>query len=200
MEDSNPGGLGLLKHVGVVFRKIFGVSYSDFYEQLIRHFETESTTAIGAEINLVKRIVAEAFDGGRLDLALSEFGEICWPLEEVSFLNLMKDKVGFYAEVRSFIGILALKLGNPMDSALLDDLVLYQSSLMKDPETAEFSVAFQYDLHGYFEGTTKTLDRSSKRLLVRAGKGFEGDLEVYAREVVWYGRKGGQFHHLAVEI
>ena len=153
--------LGLLRYVAIAFRKQFGIKYSDFYEKLIEYFDGKNDTLIGKQITVIKSIVARAMAGDRLDLVLPEFGNIYWPLEEASFLNFVKEKDDFYREIKSFIETLALQSAVPMDKGLIDNLILYQSSGIKDPFTD-----------------------------------FAGDLEGYAREVVWYGRKSGQCFRL----
>ena len=41
---------------------------------------------------------------------------------------------------------------------------------------------------------------ASNRLVVKPSVVFKGDLVSYAREIVWYGRKGGKFYHSDVEV
>lgn len=187
--------LGLLRYIAIAFRKQFGIRYSDFYEKLLKYF-TKSETPIGKQIALIRSIVARAIDGSRLDLVLPEFGNIYWPLEEASFLNFAKDKDNFYREIKSFIETLALQLAVSVDEDLIDDLVLYQSSIIKDPYIYEVLITLRYDLHGYFSNLDSTaLLNSPSKLRIKAEQRFAGDLESYAREVVWYGRKSGQFFH-----
>jgi putative methyltransferase len=190
--------LGLASHVAMLFHKQFGIRYSDFYEKLINYFSADETSLIGREIASTRNVVFQSTNGGRLDIVNPKFGEIYWPLEEASFLNFVTDKKRFFEEIRIFIGVLAQDFGSPIDSALLDDIVFYQSSLVKDPYVSESSVILQYDLHDYFSRLRdkETVPSISPSLLKTKGdKSFGGDLESYAREIVWYGRKGGRFHH-----
>lgn len=193
--------LGLASHVAMLFHKQFGVRYSDFFEKLINYFSVDETSLIGREIVATRNVVFQSTNGGRLDIVNPKFGEIYWPLEEASFLNFVTEKKRFFEEIRIFIGVLAQDFGSPIDSALLDDIVLYQSSLVKDPYVSESSICLRYKLHEYFSGLRdeKTmLSNSPSRLKIKGDKNFAGDFESYAREVVWYGRKGGRFHHTDV--
>jgi len=189
--------LGLTQYVAILFRKYFGVEYSDFYERLITHFSADEETFIGKEIALIRGIIARSMEGGRIDLVLPQFGNIYWPLEEASFLTLVTGKEEFYRELRSFIGCLARGFGQPVDEVLLDDTIRYQASVVKDPYVGESTIRLEHDLHRYLSDLRgeEALSRSPTTLVIKAQKGYGGDLETFAREVVWYGRKGGSFRH-----
>lgn len=193
--------LGLTPQIAILFHKMFGVRYSDFYEELIDYFINKTDSLIGADIALVGGVVLQAVKGGRLDLVIPKFGETCWPLEEATFLNFVTNKESFYQEIRDFIDWVARNSSISIENEILDDLILYQSSVVKDPNVAKLSVHLKYDLHGYFcnvRDCDVVLDKASLRLEIKGDKSFEGDLETYAREVVWFGRKGGRFHHSSV--
>lgn len=193
--------LGLTPQIAILFHKMLGVRYSDFYEKLIDRFTDNAESLIGSEIALVKDVVSRAVKGGRMDLVIPKFGETCWPLEEAAFLNFVTNKKGYYQEIREFVGEFARDWGAYVSNDMLDDLILYQSSLVKDPDVAETLVSLRYDLHDYFSNVRDpeaTLKKSLLKLKVKGDRNFEGDLETYAREVVWFGRKGGRFHHSSV--
>jgi radical SAM superfamily enzyme YgiQ (UPF0313 family) len=193
--------LGLTQYIAILFRKHFGIKYSDFYEKLIEYFSLNEETLIGKEITLIKSIISHSVNGGRFDLVLPRFGNIYWPLEEASFLTLVTDKDKFYQELRLFVGVLARNSGQTVDDTLLDDIILYQESLVIDPYTIESKVELRYNLYEYFIDIRKkmSLIYSPTRLVVKANKAFNGELETFAREVVWYGRKGGSFRHTNIK-
>lgn len=189
--------LGLTQYVAILLWRKFGVRYSDFYEKLIEHFGAVEETLIGKEIALIRGIIARSIVGGRIDMILPQFGNIYWPLEEASFLNMVTEKERFYGELRPFIGILAGISGHAVDETLLDDAVLYQSAVVRDPHTVERRIELEHDLHEYFSNlkSVEVPARSPSKLLIKADREFGGDLERFAREVVWYGRKGGSFRN-----
>lgn len=195
--------LGLVQQLAIVFKKMFGIKYSDFYEKLIDHFTANRESLVGGEIARTRDVVLRSTNGGRLDLIIPKFGEIYWPLEEATFLNFVTNKKDFFDEIRDFVGVLAKECDQFIDNTLLDDLVLYQSSLVKDPYVSELSVPLRYDLHDYFSRLRDgdaMLRKSPSRLKIKGDRSFAGDLESYAREVVWFGRKGGRFHHSDVTV
>lgn len=193
--------LGLTPQIAILFYKMFGVRYSDFYEKFIDHFMGMAGSLIGADIALVKDVVSQAVHGGRLDLVIPKFGETCWPLEEATFLNFVTNKESFYQEIRGFIDEFACNSGIFIEKEILDDLILYQSSLVKDPNVTELSVSLRYNLHDYFSNVRESkaiLNKAPTLLKIVGDRSFGGDLETYAREVVWFGRKGGRFHHSSI--
>jgi hypothetical protein len=114
----------------------------------------------------------------------------------------MSEKEKFYEEIRAFLSELTRQSGQPMDNALLDDLILYESSMIKGPaDNSEIEVSLRYDLHGYLfnlADPTNHLRQTPLKLRIKTEKQFVGNLNAYAREIVWYGRKGGHFHHINI--
>ncbi|OGN04597.1 MAG: hypothetical protein A3B99_04315 [Candidatus Yanofskybacteria bacterium RIFCSPHIGHO2_02_FULL_44_12b] len=197
--------LGLTQTMALFLRKQFGVQYSVFYEKLIDYFSSRPETLLGQQLVRVSDIVSGSIQGGRLDMVMPKFGEIYWPLEEAAFLNCVTDKETFYRELAGFVDDLLGQSGRSVDRTLLSNLLSYQRALVVDPYSdGEFSVNLEYDLHDYFakayldeEGK---LALASNRLVVKPSVVFKGDLVSYAREIVWYGRKGGKFYHSDVEV
>ncbi len=193
--------LGLTQHIAILFHKHFGVKYSDFYERFVEYFAMNKESLIGGEVALTWKIVRSAQDGGRLDRIIPKFGNIYWPLEEATFLNLVSDKERFYTEVRHFLGALMRDLGlglDEVDPVLLDDIVLYESSRIIGPNLPPQSIVLHYNLHQYLSrlrDSSARLESLPTNLGFKAETDFDGDLERYAKEVLWYGRKGGKFHH-----
>ncbi|MBI3631992.1 MAG: radical SAM protein [Candidatus Vogelbacteria bacterium] len=190
--------LGLTKHIAILFRRQFGISYGDFYEKLVIYFSGREDSLIGEQLAQVSKVIERAVDGDRLDLVIPKFGDIYWPLEEATFLNIITNKQKFYEEIRSFVSELSQGLGQDNKGELIDDLILYQSSVIIDPIVSELGIELRYNFLEYFGDSVDRnmeLKSSPVRLLIEADQNFSGDLERYAREVVWYGRKGGRFHH-----
>lgn len=195
--------LGLLKQTSLFFYRMFGVKYSDFYERFIAYFMDRPSSLIGKEILATLSVVRKATRGGRLDTVDPKFGSIYWPLEEISFLRFICSKDEFYEEVREFVGVLASLQATSVHSKLLDDLVSYQSLLMKDPFTKGLNLSISYDLPRFLGSEDleeRDVSEVKLELTLSGENSFEGDVERFAREVVWYGRRGGTFQHQTVTI
>jgi len=194
--------LGLLQHIAIVLHRQYSVRYSDFYEELIEYFSERGGSFFGRQIALVRNIVKKAAEnGGRLDLVLPEFGEICWPLEEASFLSIIANKETFYHEIEHFLRTLTKLWNLSVPPDLITDLVRYQSAIVKDPSVSECTLELHHDLPSYFStlnGSHVELIPTPTRIYITSEHRYAGNREKYAREVVWYGRKGGHFHHTQV--
>ncbi|MEA1929444.1 MAG: radical SAM protein [Patescibacteria group bacterium] len=190
--------LGLLQHIAIVCRRLGGINYSDFYERLIEYFAGREETLIGGQIALIRRLVRSSLTGGRLDLVSPRFGDIYWPLEEVSFLTLISEKGRCSQEIRPFVAQMLRGRAEVADAGFQDDLILYGSSIVKGPHDSEATITLAHDLHEYF-GQPESWETFPARVCssvhVKPERCFGGNLVEYAREIVWYGRKGGKFHH-----
>jgi hypothetical protein len=195
--------LGPLKKVSMFFHKAVGLTYSDFYERVVEYFIAIPESLIGKEILAKKEVLKAAVKGGRLDIVDQTFGNVYWPLEEASFLHFVTNKEQFYLEIRQFVGDLMSKCSAQFPSKVLDDVVAYQSFILKDPSAGEESLVLSYNVTSGLEelgDKTSWLIESPVQLEVRGGNHFAGDVERYAREVVWYGRRGGSFYHKDITV
>ncbi len=185
--------LGLTPQIAMLLRREFDVTYSTFYERLIEYFAARPTTLIGQEIAVTRKLVEDSLNGGRLDRVLPEFGEIYWPLEEASFLGFVTHKKRFYYELTELLHDTAPLVNQD----LVRDLERYQSALVIDPDRCMFAESLVHDLHRYFE--TGSLVRHTNAVIINAARSYV-DIKEYARELVWYGRKGGKFHHANIAV
>ena len=142
-----------------------------------------------------------------MGVVLPWFGEIVWPTEEASFLNLVCDKRRFYEEVSHFLDSLLSENGEAEFTAEheLSGLVLYQEKMIIDPHTQPVTdLDLAFDFHGYFDsaytGAASEFKEKPNRLTITSDATFQGDLESYARTIVWYGRKANRFRHSDVKI
>jgi putative methyltransferase len=194
--------LGLTKHISIFLHKELNLKYSDFYDQFMEHFLLKSGSFIGKEISLTLQILKDAVKGGRLDRVSEEFGNLYWPLEEMSFLTFVKEKGRFYKEVEEFLIALCDtgQFGEKVDKKILCDLVQYQSAILKEPFCKEVVVDLQYDFQGYFTtGSLSDIFSAQPIRLTARGEAFR-DVAEYAQKIVWYGRRGGKFHSTDVSI
>ncbi|KKT80817.1 MAG: hypothetical protein UW78_C0024G0002 [Candidatus Azambacteria bacterium GW2011_GWA1_44_9] len=184
--------LGLLQSLAILFHKQLGMKYSDFYEKLLEYFASNDQTVVGREITLVSGVVDKMMKGGSLDLVIPQFGAICWPLEEASFLNLVVQKDQLYREIKIFTEALLQVEALDLPAGLLSDLIRYQSAVVVDPFSLEPAIELEYDWPRYFAQQGQEQISSCFGpicLTIKASEGFAGDLKKYAQEVVWYGRK-----------
>jgi hypothetical protein len=135
-------------------------------------------------------------DWGQIDY---RFGNIIWPTEELTFLRLVTDYQNTYKEIAVFFVNLLRQCSSQYISSIVVNLIDYQKNLLIRPDDdGQRSLDMEINYHEYF---SKILDDKSMKpiikpesLIIISARSYK-DLEEYARLVVWYGRKGGNFLH-----
>jgi hypothetical protein len=194
---------GLTQHLSLYCRFQFGLRYRFFYERLVEFANDNPGSLLGDEFQKVSRLLDSAVEGGGWGIVLPQFGDVVWPTEEATFLTLVCNKDRFYSEISKFLGSLLSSDGGSMDEYQVNALLTYQKSMIIDPFTpSNLTIDLGYNFHEYFEGiyqgAPRTLEKSATRLAITPEWTFDGDLELYARTVVWYGRKSNKFRHTNV--
>jgi putative methyltransferase len=197
--------LGLTQYLALYARHQIDLSYKSFYEGLLDHAEQNPDTLLGQELQVVSNVFDGAIEGGNWGLVLPRFGEIIWPTEEASFLNLVCGKDRFYQEISRFMGPLLSESGSTWTDGVLAGLLLYQEKMIIDPFTQSVvNLDLEFDFHEYFAsayvGSPIKLQKKATRLTIIPDETFQGELEIYARTIVWYGRKANRSRHTNVRV
>jgi radical SAM superfamily enzyme YgiQ (UPF0313 family) len=170
-----------------------GISYRQFYEELLRFADRNPETVIGRVTSYVTKLFEGIMEGKEWGIIDERFGNIVWPVEEGGFLKIMAEKEQFYKETTTFIKGL-------IDSELIKDLIEYQKSILIDPYKNTEYIHLNWNIHEYLQAAYMNeiipLVKESVTYSIN-GKDYNGDLETYAKEVIWFGRKGGTFKHKA---
>jgi hypothetical protein len=195
--------LCLTQYLAVLLYHEFTVSYGTFYEKLLGFASANPHTLVGREFAFVSSLVDSVLQGGSWDVVIPKFGDVVWPAEEASFLNLVCDKDRFYQEMARFVEQLKDELELDIDKGLMYDLINYQQHMVVDPYSGKrFTFELEHNLHEYFRnallGDRIPLTLGHHVLAVNSDADYKGDLPSYAQQVVWYGRKGGSFRHTNV--
>jgi putative methyltransferase len=181
--------LNLTQSIAVTLNSLHGVKYTDFYEGLIAHFEN-SQNHFGKLIQELMEIASEVSNGrGSLDLGDRSYGNIMWPVEEIVFLRLINSPETF-----PLINDYLLSNFPQLQHKEVQEMVRYQELTIKKPNgPASISEEFEADWHTYVSKLllNQSVELNRSRTVIGYSKleSFQS-LEDYAREVVWYGRKG----------
>ena len=105
------------------------------------------------------------------------------------FLQVILEFERFFNEIYSFLSSFGI------EEEVLEDLYIYQKNCIKRPFVKEFDFRTRYNFADYFNsvynGKKTCLER--KKLLFKVNDtNCKNDNKDYAREIVWYGRKGGR--------
>lgn len=194
--------LGIFQMIAVLLYGQYKISYRDFYEALIRFAKDHSQTHIGRELTALNRILDNVLAGIGFDQFLPEFGEVNWPPEEASFLRLSKNINLLYEECGAFLTSFLTANRIEYDPMLIRDLLTYQRHRLVHYNDVhnpnhEFVVDLNFNIPEYvnavMKGESCLLHRGKKRYNIVRNQDFNGDKKRFAREIIWYGRKGGKF-------
>lgn len=190
--------LGLTQSLAVFLHAHHGLSYRTFYEKMLEYAAACPQTLLGREYASVRDLVENVLRGAGWEQVIPEFGNVTWPTEEATFLKLVENKDVFYTELVDFLKQLDAEFGWHINPNLMNDLMIWQKVIVMDPHSPErLEFDLDYDLLEYLErayvGSEGELVRKDCHHAAVYRREYGGDLETFAREVVWYGRKGGRF-------
>jgi hypothetical protein len=191
--------LGLTQSVALFMFARLGMAYSEFYERLLRFAARRPATMLGAELAATAAMLDRVLNGGDWDCVDPAFGPVHWPPEELTFLRLVADKERFFNEIGQFVAEL-LPEDAEIAPDLVHDLLTFQKHVVCGPcDPAETRVAMSCRIDLYVaachQGNPAVLRTEPVVLAFHADHPGGGDLVAFAREVVWYGRKGGRFRN-----
>lgn len=192
--------IGFTQKIAVFCKAYREISYRTFYEKLMEWMKTDEYhgARIIEEAEMLFRGIWEGRDWGIIE---QKFGNIVWPVEEGSFLRAVSDDF-LYEDMMGFVYDL---VGN---AHLAEELLGYQESILKRPESNFNHFESDFNFHEYLEAfylgepiEFKWTPSACYDVIFDVKNDGpspwweqeENPLETYAREIVWYGRKGGTF-------
>ncbi len=181
--------LGLLRYFSIYLRNEKDIPYSDFYISLVQwyldHEETLGYMIFSKIYKQLQTMISERIVPYFYD---KQFGDVRWPLDEGIFLNCISDMNRFYEETSVFLKSFRV------EDDIFEELLTYQRSVICVPDNKNQQIAQNYNLHGYMlnamNNAVKPLEQVQNTLTLMPLRDYT-DIAVYAREVVWYGRRLG---------
>jgi putative methyltransferase len=181
--------LNLTQSVAVFLKNKYKISYKNFYIDLFKYIQG-SGTKIADILNNAENVAREVADGnGSFDLKDRTFGNVMFPVEEILFLQIINED--FWSLLNEF---LIYRYKN-IPSDIIDDLVNYQKISVKQPVQKQIeSVDLKYDIHEYVSNLLINNEDVELKVVNNTitvnNPNHYTDVKDYAREIVWYGRKG----------
>ena len=178
--------MGLLQFFALYLYNEGICSYKDFYMGLMDHFLSNPETVAGKTFNEICSFLDDVLaEKGTLSCCDKRFGNVQWPFEEYAYLCTVYELEKFYDEI-----ILFLKRFE-IDEEIFTELLVFQRNIIKLPHHSQFTIHAGYDFFEYFnnllDGKRSTLVKKDIMVNINA-RPFE-NWEMYAKKVVWYGRK-----------
>ncbi|MBQ6119956.1 MAG: radical SAM protein [Clostridia bacterium] len=185
--------LGLLQLPALYLYFEHGVRYVDFYSALL-DFLLEDPEGVFCQLR-------RQFDGivkGQAGAVMSDprFGDVTWTFEEYAFLRTVYDKDAFYASMDSFLSRYL------PDEALRRELLAYQAFVIKSADGQKRRFSGNHLWKPYFASLilNEPCLLEKKPVIYTVEEPYIcADWAAYARELVWYGRRGGKYLY-ATEI
>ncbi|MEI6579335.1 MAG: radical SAM protein [Eubacteriales bacterium] len=183
--------LGLLRCFAIYLHFESKIKYLDFYNSLLSFIMNTNGTSINS---LFSHFVEKLNDstGGNWNYRNEKFGEATWFFEEGAFLELVTDYNRFWDEIKPFLKSFEI------DEKIFEELLKYQTAIIKRPENPGVDIELDYDLSGYFSdiysGIQHELIKKKNIFHIIVQNEFSS-LKDYAKETVWYGRRRGATMH-----
>lgn len=180
--------LNLTQAISVGLKEAYAISYADFYETLFNHISNGSSY-LSQLFKRLNKIARDVSDGkGSLDFEDRSFGNLMWPVEEILFLKAVSPE---------FWSIMSEFLEQSFPQVSIDDasdLISYQQISLKSKDPSKLTrIEMKSDWHSFISAalvnTPAKLTRKRTVVSRKSNLQYQTDAD-YAREVVWYGRKG----------
>jgi hypothetical protein len=195
--------LGLLQTVAVYFRK-WGITYRQFYERILLYAEQNPDTVIGVAAARARQCFVNLRNGHDWSYIDQRFGDIIWPPEEAGFLMCIAELDSFYQEINDFVSVWPESRIGPYERSIVQNVVRYQSVVLWAPfQNKVTRFASCWNIHEIIESRYRHEQINERRgdyaYEITSSKTYD-NFEEYAREIVWYGRKGGRFRHTDIRL
>lgn len=182
--------LGLLQNIAIYLYYEKNITYRAFYSDLINWAEKNENSIIGhIYFWLLNKYEGILLQQDSLVSIEPDFGKLQWPLDEATFLRIIKQYDQFYDEIKP---IIARYFDN---QKLFEELFIYQKAIVKTPFEKEKTVKCSYDFYKYFKDilSNKYSSLMNKPTTLYIDKtDIDSDMILYAKNIIWFGRKGGR--------
>ncbi len=182
--------LGILQYFALYLKAFHNIKYKSFYHELLKWMLRNPDTVGGKVFTDLEKRYQKIISGcGTFMYAFPQFGDVVWPFEEGAFLQIVTEIDKFFDE----IGIFLSEYG--IEKAIFNELLLYQKKMIKTPGVAGFEMELSYDFPGFVKNMINNEFAELKKSPVKIKITVDDiplNLPDFAREVVWYGRKGGK--------
>lgn len=178
--------LGLLQLPALYLYFEHGVPYVEFFEGLLQFLLQDPDNVFSMIRRQLEDLIANHAAAVFFD---SRFGNVAWGLEEYAFLCTVYEKEAFYKKADAFLSRYL------PDAAFRQEMLRYQSFIVKTADPCETVFDGEYDWRSYYlshflNESDALVRRPVKYVLAQVAA--QSDWPTYAREIVWYGRRGGK--------
>jgi radical SAM superfamily enzyme YgiQ (UPF0313 family) len=196
--------LGLTQSMAIFFRNYSNISYKNFYMFLLNFCEVNKSLNLSKELNNVDIILNKALNGKGFGQTIEEFSDIVWPIEEASYLRISNNIDIIFSELKYFIESLLIANKLEINDNLIKDLINFQFAEVATHLKGDNFINLKYDIPEYIKAIKENnkieLNHSEFIYEIINRNEYLNKKKEFAREIVWYGRKGGRFNRKLVKI
>ena len=194
--------LGLLQYVAIVITNRYNLSYTDFYLSLLQYSDDNPSTVLGGEIREIRRSINNLLEGKTHGQMVTQYHlDIIWPPEEASVLRILEKKEVFYKEMFAFVNYFAQKNDYFVEKDFIEELINLQKEVMVhySDNNQRMNLKLNYNLVDFVadikNGIPTKLVKFEHPHAFKIAKSWlhPNDKEQFARQIIWYGRKGGKY-------
>ena len=174
----------------------FAIKYTDFLSFVSENKMPQKTAPfIKSELRKFHEHTERILEGKGRGIALPEYGEISWDVEEASFLRISENLDTFYNELFDVIVCFLKEKNINFDREELKQALNYQKCRIPQPSArSEREVSFDQNFPLYFDtllsDCPEPLAEHSQSILIKQ-KDFQNDKKLFAKEIILWGRKSG---------
>ncbi|MBR5827416.1 MAG: radical SAM protein [Clostridia bacterium] len=178
--------MGLLQFFALYLYSEGICSYKDFYTGLLDYFLENPETVAGKAFGRIRGFLDDVLEEkGTLSCCDERFGKVQWPFEEYAYLCTVYESDTFYNEIEGFLRRFGIS------EEIFGELLSFQRNIVKKPDDENIKIVSGYDFIEYFnsilDGKEALLTKKNVDVQFSV-RPFES-WEMYAKKVVWYGRK-----------
>ena len=186
--------LGPLQFISRGLNEIYGVSFEDFYNNIMDFCKSNRHTVIGKEYFEIKQNLNNVLENKRFwGAVVPNAGDINWNVDESTCIKIADGrKSTFYTEIKEHVS----QMYPQTKTDVLEDLFRYQRNRLSDPNVLyPFADSYDYNIHDVIESGAKlSKDRNTVSF---SAKSYNSNLFEWAKEVLWFGRRVGRYKTVA---
>ena len=183
---------GIFEYITIFYNKIYGIKFMKIYEKFLEYCRT-TKSLFSEEYEIVVDYISKGSSGKGWNHQDDRLGDICWPIEEASWLRLALNRSKLEKEISLFLNYLenSLKLNTEIEK--LDDLTKFQTFLLtcEDDKRDIKSEDFEFNWKEFFMNSKKLyqteINYYYENILI------EKDIVNWAYKTMWYGRSSKKY-------
>ena len=184
--------LGILMYISIYLFNEKKIPYEKFYNRIVEFAKNNPDTIANSSYRELYNFFETITRGEAPELYSNEvFGNLTWSPKKTPHLDTIYRLDEFYDEIKPVLAEMF------EDDKMLDELILFQKSMLKLPHKNNYSVDFSYDWKEYYSHALQDkyvpLNKKAIRLTV-SNISHPDNWKDYAIESVWFGRNGITFN------